>query len=435
MAPANKGPAPGTEPPEGRGAPKGLRPHIALVGRRNAGKSSLLNALAGQAVSIVSETPGTTTDPVAKTMELAPLGPVVLLDTAGIDDEGALGGQRVERTKNALRGVDAALLVTDRGRWEAPERDLAALLEELAIPFAVIRNKADRDGEGADELPGQHGEIPVSAKSGAGVGAVVAALARILPEAALAQPPLLADLLPAGALAVLVVPLDSGAPKGRLIQPQVQAIRDCLDGHASCLVTTPGEYAGALGRLAVPPDLVICDSQVVRETVAATPEDVPLTTFSILMARLKGDLAELAAGAAALEGLAPGDTVVIQEGCSHHPQADDIGRVKLPRLLRALAGGDVKAVVAAGTEFFAYPEGARAVIHCGGCVITRRQMLGRMAAARGMGLPMTNYGVALSLGQGVLERALAPFPDALTAYREARARARRGEPGTRPGRA
>ncbi|MBD5538577.1 MAG: GTP-binding protein, partial [Desulfovibrio sp.] len=267
MAPA-EGPAPGAGQPEGRGAPKGLRPHIALVGRRNAGKSALLNALAGQAVSLVSETPGTTTDPVAKTMELAPLGPVVLLDTAGIDDEGALGAQRVERTRNALRGVDAALLVTDRGRWEAPERELAALLEKLGIPFAVIRNKTDLEAENSG-APAREGEVPVSARNRAGVGAVVAALARILPEAALAQPPLLGGLLPAGALAVLVVPLDSGAPKGRLIQPQVQTIRDCLDGHASCLVTTPGEYAAVLGRLAVPPDLVICDSQAVRETVRA----------------------------------------------------------------------------------------------------------------------------------------------------------------------
>ena len=405
------------EPQEGRGAPKGLRPHIALVGRRNAGKSALLNALAGQAVSIVSETPGTTTDPVAKTMELSPLGPVVLLDTAGIDDEGALGEQRVERTMNALRGVDAALLVTDADQWDAPERELAALLEERHIPFVVVRNKADL---APAQLPESEGPLRVSALRGEGVGAVVAALARILPEAALQQPPLLAGLLPEGGLAVLVVPLDSGAPKGRLIQPQVQTIRDCLDGRASCLVTTPAEYAAMLERLAAAPDLVICDSQVVRETVAATPSDVPLTTFSILMARLKGDLAALAAGAAALAGLAPGDTVVIQEGCSHHPQADDIGRVKLPRLLRALAGGEVNVVMAAGTAFFAYPSEARAVIHCGGCVITRRQMLERMAEARARALPMTNYGVALSLGQGVLERALSPFPEALAAYRAAR---------------
>lgn len=404
----------------GRGAPKGLRPHIALVGRRNAGKSSLLNALAGQAVSIVSETPGTTTDPVAKTMELAPLGPVVLLDTAGIDDEGALGEQRVERTKNALRGVDAALLVTEGDQWDAPERELARLLEERRIPFVVIRNKGDLGpGAGPDrEMP--EGGIRVSALKGEGIATVVAALARILPDAVLGQPPLLAGLLPEGALAALVVPLDSGAPKGRLIQPQVQAIRDCLDGRASCLVTTPGEYPAMLERLVRAPDLVICDSQAVRETVASTPAEVPLTTFSILMARLKGDLVTLAAGAAALEELRPGDTVVIQEGCSHHPQADDIGRVKLPRLLRALAGGDVDVVMAAGTAFSSYPAGARAVIHCGGCVITRRQMLERMAEARARSLPMTNYGVALSLGQGVLERALAPFPEALAAWRTAR---------------
>ena len=404
----------------GQGVPRGLRPHIALAGRRNAGKSALLNALAGQAVSIVSDTPGTTTDPVAKIMELAPLGPVVLLDTAGIDDEGVLGAQRVKRTRDALRGVDAALLVTDGDLWDAPERELARLLEDRRIPFVVVHNKSDLvpTGPQAAELP--EGEIRVSALKGEGIASVVAALARILPEAALGQPPLLGDLLPGGTLAVLVVPLDSGAPKGRLIQPQVQTIRDCLDGQASCLVTTPGEYAAMLERLSAPPDLVICDSQVVRETVAATPPGVPLTTFSILMARLKGDLATLAAGAAALERLRPGDTVVIQEGCSHHPQADDIGRVKLPRLLRALAGGDVKVVMAAGAAFSANPEEARAVVHCGGCVITRRQMLERMAEAGAQNLPMTNYGVALSLGQGVLERALGPFPEALAAYRAAR---------------
>ena len=405
---------------DGRGAPRGVRPHIALVGRRNAGKSALLNALAGQPVSLVSETPGTTTDPVAKTMELAPLGPVVLLDTAGTDDSGALGRMRVERTRSALRGVDAALLVTDRGQWGEPERELAALLAERQIPYVIIANKADLGAPGAGEPRTPAGAVVVSARERSGVDAVVAALARILPEAALRQPPLLESLLVPGGLVTLVVPLDSGAPKGRLIQPQVQTIRDCLDARGSCLVTTPEEYAALLQRLAVPPDLVVCDSQVVRETVSATPSGLPLTTFSILMARLKGDLVTLARGAAALERLSPGDTVVIQEGCSHHPQADDIGRVKLPRLLRGLAGGDVEVVMAPGTGFFAYPAGTRVIVHCGGCVMTRRQMLERMAAARAEAVPMTNYGLALSLGQGVLERALAPFPEALAAYRTAR---------------
>lgn len=403
--------------------PKGLRLHIALVGRRNAGKSALLNALAGQTVSIVSGKPGTTTDPVSKIMELPPLGPVVLLDTAGIDDEGDLGNQRVERTLNVLRGVDAALLVTDRGKWDAPEHELAALLEERHIPYVVIKNKADlQSPENVQEelSPAPKGMIAVSAKRRAGIESIVSALAGILPEAALRQPPLLADLLPEYGLALLVAPQDSSAPKGRLIQPQVQTIRDCLDGCAGCLVATPETYAAMLQRLTLPPDLVICDSQVVRETVLATPPELPLTTFSILMARLKGDLATFAAGAAALEQLCPGDTVIIQEGCSHHPQADDIGRVKLPRLLRKLAGGDVNVVVAAGTGFFPYPEAAKVIIHCGGCVITRRQMLERMGEARARNLPITNYGVALSLAQGVLERVLAPFPKALDAWLFAR---------------
>lgn len=418
-----------TAPHEAAGTPKGLRAHIVLAGRRNAGKSALFNALAGQPASIVSETAGTTTDAVEKTLEIAPLGPVVLMDTAGVDDEGALGHQRVEGTLAALRRADAALLVTDRDQWGEPEQWLAAQLEELELPYAVVRNKADLGGS-PDAVDAQRREPPAaaaapcldaSARTGLGLDEVVAVLARLLPQAALRQPPLLADLVPPGGLVVLVVPLDTGAPKGRLILPQVQAIRDCLDARALCLVTGVEDYAGALARLGQPPDLVVCDSQVVRETVAATPADIPLTTFSILMARLKGDLGAFAAGAAALAGLAPGDCVAIREGCSHHPQADDIGRVKLPRLLTGLAGGPLRVSVEAGKRDTPYPAACKAVIHCGACVLTRRQMLRRLEDAQAAGLPMTNYGLAISLAQGVLERVLAPFPDALAAYHAARA--------------
>lgn len=421
-----------TAPHEAADAPKGLRAHIVLAGRRNAGKSALFNALAGQPASIVSHTAGTTTDPVEKTLEIAPLGPVVLMDTAGVDDEGALGRQRVEGTLAALRRADAALLVTDRDQWGEPEQWLAEHLEELELPYAVVRNKADLDcvRDGGDRGDEQRREPPaaaaapcldVSARAGLGLDEVVAVLVRLLPQAALPQPPLLADLVPPGGLVVLVVPLDTGAPKGRLILPQVQAIRDCLDARALCLVTGVEDYAGALARLGQPPDLVVCDSQVVRETVAATPADIPLTTFSILMARLKGDLCAFAAGAAALAGLAPGDCVAIREGCSHHPQADDIGRVKLPRLLAGLAGGPLRVSVEAGKRDTPYPAACKAIIHCGACVLTRRQMLRRLEDALAAGLPMTNYGLAISLAQGVLERVLAPFPDALAVYRAARA--------------
>lgn len=417
-----------TVPHEAAGAPKGLRAHIVLAGRRNAGKSALFNALAGQPASIVSHTAGTTTDAVEKTLEIAPLGPVVLMDTAGVDDEGALGRQRVEGTLAALRRADAALLVTDRDQWGEPEQWLAEQLEELELPYAVVRNKADLGGF-PDAVDVQRREPPaaaaapcldVSARSGLGLDEVVGVLSRLLPQAALHQPPLLADLVPPGGLVVLVVPLDTGAPKGRLILPQVQAIRDCLDARALCLVTGVEDYAGALARLGQPPELVVCDSQVVRETVAATPADIPLTTFSILMARLKGDLCAFAAGAAALAGLAPGDCVAIREGCSHHPQADDIGRVKLPRLLAGLAGGPLRVSVEAGKRDTPYPAACKAIIHCGACVLTRRQMLRRLEDARAAGLPMTNYGLAISLAQGVLERVLAPFPDALAAYHAAR---------------
>ena len=399
-------------------APKGLRLHIALFGRRNAGKSSLLNALSGQPVSIVSDTPGTTTDPVEKTLEMAPLGPVVFLDTAGLDDDGELGRLRAERSLEIMRRTDVALL--------------AARLRSLAIPFVVVRNKADADSgakettDAPDRPEGLDAAVPViraSARSGLGLDEIRAAIERVAPESALRQPPLLSDLLPEQGVLLLVVPLDTGAPRGRLILPQVQAIRDSLDGRKICLATTDKDLPAALLRLKEAPDLVVCDSQVVHAVDRETPSDIPMTTFSVLMARFKGDLPALARGAAALGRLHPGDSVLIQEACSHHPQHDDIGRVKLPRLLRGLAGGELHFRMAAGKEFPDSAGDCAAVVHCGGCVITRGQMLARLSAATEAGCPMTNYGLAISLAQGVLARVLSPFPDALRAYRKARAQA------------
>jgi len=391
--------------------PRGLRLHIGVFGRRNVGKSSLVNALVGQAVSIVSEVPGTTTDPVEKPVELAPLGPVVFVDTAGIDDEGALGELRRGRTEAVLERVDLALVVVGPEGFGAFEADLVATLTARNTPVVAVRNKIDL-------VPPAEGEtaVPVSALTGANLGPLREAIIAAAPDDRLEEPRLVGDLVPAGELAVLVVPIDLGAPKGRLILPQVQVIRELLDSDAMCLVVKERELKEALGRLARPPRLVISDSQVVLKAAADTPPEVKLTTFSILMARFKADLVKLAAGAAAIPALKPGDRVLIGETCGHHPLADDIGRVKIPRWLHQYVGGKLEIDVLAGKD---YPEDLtpyRLVIHCGGCTVTRKHMLSRLARAESQGVPMTNYGVAISLLQGVLPRALECFPAARSAF-------------------
>lgn len=383
----------------------------------------------GQGASIVSDTPGTTTDPVEKTLEFDPVGPVVFIDTAGIDDEGALGALRRERSERALDRTDVALLVTD-GAWGRDEEALAEAFAARKLPYFVVANKADLAPAGdpaavlpeaaCDALAGRGiAVVAASALLGKGLDAVRERIAMLAPEHAIAQPHMLSDLVPPGGLVVLVVPIDLGAPKGRLILPQVQAIRDLLDGDQMCLVVKERELRAALERLSAPPDLVVCDSQVVLKAAADTPPGVPLTTFSILMARLKGDLVELARGAAAIERLGSGDRVLIAEACTHHPLADDIGRVKIPRWLRQYAGGDIVIDVAAGKELSEDMAAYALVVHCGGCVINRGNMLARLRAARRAGVPMTNYGLAISLTQGVLPRALGPFPAALDAFRAA----------------
>lgn len=402
--------------------PKGLRRHIAILGRRNAGKSSLINCLAGQEIAIVSEHAGTTTDPVEKTMELAPLGPVVLIDTAGIDDVGDLGEKRVARTLAILRRADLAVIVAEGDVWSDYERELARRLDEEHIPYLIARNKADLGPLPGNDWRNKSGirkGVPVvdtAALSGAGKDEVIASLAAI--AEAVEERSILADLVPEKGVAVLVVPLDSGAPKGRLILPQAQAIRDCLDWQRICMICTEKDYPEVYKKLAAPPDLVVCDSQVVHLVAAQTPEAVPLTTFSILMARFKGDLTSFARGAAALEKLKPGDTVLIEEACSHHAQEDDIGRVKIPRLLRKLAGGDLDIRHRQGKEIQAYDPEIKAIIHCGACILTRRQMCQRQGNSGG--IPMTNYGMAISLAQGILRRALKSFPDALAAFEKGR---------------
>lgn len=382
----------------------------------------------GQEAAIVSPTPGTTTDPVEKTMELAPLGPVVFIDTAGIDEPaeaGELGALRTARTMAALERTDVAILVTD-GVWGEFEEQLHQCCTARKTPCFVACTKADLARPAPEFLDalarrGLEG-VAVSAVTGEGLPACKTLLAAKTPEERIATPRLVADLLPAGrgaGLAVLVVPIDLGAPKGRLILPQVQAIRDILDADGLTMVVKERELREALSRLRTPPDLVVCDSQVVLKTVADTPPAVPLTTFSICMARLKGDLDALAAGAGAISRLKPGDSVLIAEACTHHPLADDIGRVKIPRWLRQHVGGELTFDVAAGRDFPADLSAYALIVHCGGCMINRALMCARIRLAQEAGVPITNYGMAISVSQGVLHRTLRPFPAAMLAYEAA----------------
>jgi [FeFe] hydrogenase H-cluster maturation GTPase HydF len=409
--------------------PKSLRLHLGLFGRTNVGKSSLLNLIAGQDAAITSPVPGTTTDVVEKPMELLPLGPVVFLDTAGLDDSSELAGRRIERAHKALDRTDIIILVTEPDVWTAFEEDLIARAEDKKIPFVIAVNKVDRQEPSEDFL------LRLNERSGgrlvlcsgldtANREGVLAKFKKhwieLCPEECLNAPPLVGDLLPAGGLAVLVVPIDLGAPKGRLILPQVQTIRDALDNDAATLVVKEREYSAALMRLNTPPDLVVCDSQIVLKMVADTPAGVPCTTFSILFSRLKGDLPAMAAGVAAIDSLKHGDRVLVAEACSHHAMEDDIGRVKIPRWLRQFTGLNLEIEVSAGCDYPDDLKSFRLVVHCGSCMKTRRETLARIEAAKRAGVPVTNYGVCISYLQGVLERVLSPFPAALESYRAAR---------------
>ncbi len=403
--------------------PKGLRLHIGIFGKRNSGKSTLMNALIGQSVSIVSAHPGTTTDPVEKAYELAPLGAVVFIDTAGLDDEGELGALRVQKTRTVLERVDLALIVVDDGRVGTLERALIATLREQKTPFVVVFNKADLaqpDKAQLIDLAADNVESAVvCAAQGSGIDLLKEAMFRQAPESGLEDARLIGDLIGPGDVVVLVVPIDLGAPKGRLILPQVQTLRDILDSDATGMMVKERELPDALARLTAPPKLVVCDSQVVLKVAADTPREIPLTTFSILMARFKGDMIGLAEGAGAIQRLQPGDRVLISEACSHHALADDIGRVKIPRWLRQFAGGNLEIDVKSGRDFPDDLSPYSLIIQCGGCTVTRRQMLARQYRAIRQCVPMTNYGMAISVVQGVLDRSLHCFPAALEAYRRA----------------
>jgi [FeFe] hydrogenase H-cluster maturation GTPase HydF len=404
-------------------APRGVRLHIGIFGRRNVGKSSLLNALTRQQVSIVSPEHGTTTDPVEKPMELLPLGPVLFIDTAGLDDVGALGAQRVERTMKVLERTELAILVLAEEGLGSLEIGLLDAFEQRKIPVLPVLNKIDlaKPADATLDRLLHRGLKPVvaSAARGQGMAEIREALVDLAPDEYLNAPTILSDLVPPGECAVLVVPVDKEAPKGRLILPQSQSIRDLLDHDAYALVVQERELRSALDGLKRKPALVVTDSQAFLKVAADTPPDVPMTSFSILFARQKGDLLQFARGALAIDSLKPGDRIAIAEACSHHPIGEDIGRVKIPRWLGQYIGGSLDIEQVQGRDFIPDPKAFKLVIHCGSCMLNRREVLSRIFACNKAGVPITNYGMAIAYSLGIFERALQPFPSALDAYRQA----------------
>ncbi len=380
--------------------PKSERLHIGIFGRRNAGKSSLINAITGQKLAIVSDEAGTTTDPVYKAMEILPIGPVMLIDTAGLDDEGELGKQRIDKTYEVLSKTDIALIVAADG-ITAFEKSIEKELKSRSIPYLIVHNKSDLTGYSAKT----ENELSISAKTGDGIEDLKKALAKFTPKKA--SKPLISDLISKGDIAVLVVPIDDAAPKGRLILPQQQTIRDILDNNATAFVCQPCELEGVLNALSKKPRLVVCDSQVFGEVSKIVPKDIWLTSFSILFARYKGDLDTLVKGVNAVKNLRDGDKVLISEGCTHHRQCGDIGSVKIPHLLEKVTGVKPQYEFTSGGEFTKKPENYKLIIHCGGCMLTETEMKSRLERAKNT--PIVNYGVLLSHLNGILERSLEPF--------------------------
>lgn len=405
-----------------RNTPKGFRLHIGLFGRRNVGKSSLLNALTRQTVSIVSDIAGTTTDPVEKPMELLPIGAVLFIDTAGVDDVGALGEMRVQKTKQVFDRTDVGIIVTIAGEWGEFEETILTELRERKIPVIVVFNKTDI-ARVDTALEGRLKDLQIScvetaAANGEGVLDLREALVKAAPEEFINAPAIIGDLVPSGELVVLVIPIDLEAPKGRLILPQVQSIRDILDNDAYCLVVKERELRDALDRLKRPPALVVTDSQAFLKVAADTPDDVFMTSFSILFARFKGDLEAFVRGALAIENLVPGDKVLICESCSHHPIGEDIGRVKLPRWLRQYVGGKLEFTHVQGHDFPDDLSSYKLAVHCGACMWNRREVLSRIIRCEQAGVPITNYGLAIAYSLGIFARALRPFPGALDVYEQ-----------------
>lgn len=388
--------------------PSAERVHIAFFGKRNAGKSSLVNAFTGQKLAIVSDVKGTTTDPVYKAMELLPMGPVMIIDTPGIDDEGELGELRVERAKQVMRKTDVAVIVTDASAdTDADEAELISLIKERAIPFIVAKNKSDL----LDEIPDGDGNvIYVSARTGYNVTELKERTAHLTSKNE-SVGRLVSDLVGAGDAVVLVTPIDEAAPKGRLILPQQQTIRDILDAGASAFVCRDTELASTLELLKAPPKLVITDSQAFGKVSEIVPEAVPLTSFSILMARYKGSLSSAVKGAVALDGVKTGDKILIAEGCTHHRQCNDIGTVKLPAWIRKYTGAEPEFCFTSGTEFPDSVDEYKLVVHCGACMLNERELAHRRRLCERSGVPITNYGILIAYMNGILRRSVAPLPE------------------------
>ena len=397
--------------------PASERVHIGFFGRRNAGKSSVMNAVTGQDLAVVSDVRGTTTDPVYKSMELLPLGPVVMMDTPGIDDEGELGALRVRKSYQVLNKTDAAVLVIDGGVGVTPEdKALLKRIREKKIPYVIAVNKKELAAPDAlekivDELSSEDGEIiAVSAATGEGIDELKEQIAATVdteePECYIVR-----DLLKPSDMAVLVVPVDKAAPKGRLILPQQQTIRDILEADAVSVVVKETELKNVLGQFQNKPKMVITDSQAFEKVAADTPEDILLTSFSILFARYKGDLAAVVKGVTALDTLEDGDAILISEGCTHHRQCDDIGTVKLPRWIREYTGKEIRIETTSGTEFPDDLTKYKMIVHCGGCMLNEREMKYRLKCAEDQGVPMTNYGITIAYMKGILKRSVEVFPE------------------------
>ena len=387
--------------------PSGERTQIGFFGRRNAGKSSIVNAMTGQELAVVSEIKGTTTDPVYKTMELLPLGPVMIIDTPGFDDEGYLGELRVRKTKQVLNKTDIAVLVVDASEGlKECDKELIALFQAKEIRYIIVYNKSDL----LENIPtAGPQEIYVSALKKEGIFELKERIASL--KGMNQEKHIVADLINPGDFIVLVVPIDSAAPKGRLILPQQQVLRDILDAGAMAVVTRERELEQTLQGLAKNPALVITDSQVFQTVAAIVPKDIKLTSFSVLMAKYKGLLDAAAPGAAAIEQLRDGDTVLIAEGCTHHRQCDDIGTVKIPRWLRKYTGKDIRIETCSGTEFPEDLSPYAMVIHCGGCMLNEREVRYRTKCAVDQGVPITNYGTFIAYVNGILKRSLEVFPE------------------------
>lgn len=397
--------------------PMSERVHIGFFGKRNAGKSSVMNAVTGQDLAVVSEVKGTTTDPVYKSMELLPLGPVVMMDTPGIDDEGELGGLRVRKSYQVLNKTDAAVLVID-GQTGASGEDAALLrrIRKKNIPYTVVLNKQDLAPEGVLNQAAGILDIPaeqilaVSAAAGTGITELKERIAAITKQE---EPKLriVGDMISPSDFIILVVPIDSAAPKGRLILPQQQTIRDILEADAVSIVIKENRVKETIESLGKKPRLVITDSQAFEKVAADTPEDILLTSFSILFARYKGNLQTAVAGVTALDKLQDGDKILISEGCTHHRQCDDIGTVKIPRWIREYTGKDIRFETSSGTQFPDELGEYRLIVHCGGCMLNEREMKYRLSCAADQGVPMTNYGILIAYIKGILERSVELFPE------------------------